>query len=366
MDKLADMHVPMMIPHSRPGFEPAFLDGLQRVLQSRQLTAAHEVGALEAEVAGRVQQSHAVAVDSGTSALMLAVRALKYECETGHDIFRVGIPAYACSAVLHAVRAAGATPVCMDCGADLRLDQAKALSLATHLEAVVLVHPFGFTEPLVLADWPCPVIEDIAQSAGSTLHARPAGSFGDMTIASFYATKPWGGACGGMVLSHDEHKMQLIRSMSQVDHAALDDAWLGYVGNHQMSDIHAALARTRLTMAKKEWGSRQRVAGLFDACLADSPWRAVARHEGDGGFRYIIRYPDTAEVAIQYFRSHNIYACRPVQRTLSGILADDSCFAAEAAWRDCVSIPLLSDCSDAEVEHICDALQSCPPQWNHH
>jgi len=348
------MHEATMIPHSRPSFEPAFFDGVKRVLLSRQVASASEVRALEAEVATLVQQTHAVAVDSGTSALMLAILALKTDCET----FRVGIPAYACSAVFHAVRAAGATPVCMDCGVDLRLDRKKALSVAKQLDAVVLVHPFGFTEPLVWEDWPCPVIEDIAQSAGGALNGRPSGSFGDLTIASFYTTKPWGGAYGGMVLCQDEYRIQLIRSMSRADDA---DACSGYAGNHQMSDIHAVLARIRLEQAAKERRNRRQVACMFDDSLAASGWRSVARNEGDACYRYIVRRKDSAESAIRNFRLHHVYACRPVQKTISSMLGDDSCSGAEAAWRDCVSIPLLSNFTECEIQQVCKAMRACLP-----
>jgi len=178
-----------MIPHSRPRFNASFKAAVARVLDSGYVAMGDEAAALEQEVASRLQLPYAAAVDSGSSALMLAVRALK----GSRPEFTVGIPAYVCSAVLHAVRAAAATPYFMDCGPDLRLDPGRARVAATGLDAVVLVHPFGLIEPLVADAWPCPVIEDIAQAAGGSLNGRPLGSYGDIAVVSFYATKPWGG-----------------------------------------------------------------------------------------------------------------------------------------------------------------------------
>ena len=188
--------------------------------------------ALEVQLAQRVQQADAAAVDSGTSALMLALRAL----QQSHTIQRVGIPAYACSSLWFAVRAANCEPILMDCDNDLRLNANLARQQATGLDAIILIHPFGMVEPLVAEAWPCPVIEDIAQSAGATLHDQPVGSFGDLSIASFYSTKPWGGAYGGMVMGNPAI-CDIIRGMRNPDQA---DLTLPYAGHHQLSNKHAA------------------------------------------------------------------------------------------------------------------------------
>ena len=295
---------------------------MRRVLDSGQLAAGAECEALEREVAAAVGVAHAAGVDSGTSALVLALYALKVE----HDIKRVGIPAYVCRSVLHAVRAVGGEPVCMDCSDELRLVSPLAKDLAGSLDAVIIVHPFGLIEPMVRETWPCPVVEDIAQAAGGSLDGCKAGSFGDVSIASFYATKPWGGACGGMVLSNKPEICDLVCQMRDADKA---DATLPYAGNHQLSDVHAALARTRLSLAAEELVRRRRLAKLYDGWFTDLSGAPVLRETSCNHYRYVVRVEDAAGV-IEALRSRGVGAARPVEVPLSE-LAGQRCPGAQKA-----------------------------------
>ncbi|HKJ82425.1 MAG TPA: DegT/DnrJ/EryC1/StrS family aminotransferase, partial [Mariprofundaceae bacterium] len=204
-----------MIPHSRPVFGEAFQHAVGAVLESGHPASGKQVEALELEVAGCFSMDAAAAVDSGTSALMLALQALK----TRQAVSRVGIPAYACRALAHAVFSVGAEPVSMDCGENLRLDAEKAMALAPSLDVVILVHPFGLIEPMVSAEWPCTVIEDVAQAVGGSYDGRTVGGYGDMAVTSFYANKPWGGAYGGMVLGSNDFSplCDVVRQMRFAD-----------------------------------------------------------------------------------------------------------------------------------------------------
>lgn len=307
-----------------------------------------EVLALEQDVATLVDMPHAVAVDSGTSALMLAVRALR-GTRTG---FTVGIPAYVCHAVPHAVRAAGAVPHAMDCGPDLRLEPEKARKAARSLDAVVLVHPFGYVEPLVAEAWPCPVIEDIAQGAGGSLKGKPLGCFGDITVLSFYATKPWGGAAGGMVLSRSASVHAAVRAMRCVDDAGLEQP---YAGNHQLSDIHAVMARIRLTQAEAERQHRRQAASALDDLLGETAVFPVRRSAGNNCYRYIVRVRGNAKDLIEKLRALGVHACRPVPARPDGA----SYPGAARAWDTCISLPLLSNFRSGELQYLRDALKKC-------
>lgn len=339
-----------MIPHSRPVFGPSFNEVARRVIESGQLATGPECGALEHEVATLTGMEHAAAVDSGSSALMLALRALKAE----RDIQRIGIPAYACRAILHAVRAAGVIPVCMDCNDQLRLDAEPAMALAERLDAVILVHPFGMIEPMVKESWPCPVIEDIAQSAGGELDGTMLGGFGDVSVASFYATKPWGGACGGMVMSRNPDVCARVRQMRCADTA---DVRLPYAGNHQLSDIHAALARVRISLADKEREHRMQLAETYDAWFTALEAMSVMRETSCNHYRYIVRVRDASH-AIEALRSHGVGAARPVEVPIS-MLIGQTCQGAEAVWQQCVSLPLLTDMGRDELDRMEKAIAAC-------
>ncbi|MDX8403657.1 MAG: DegT/DnrJ/EryC1/StrS family aminotransferase [Mariprofundaceae bacterium] len=340
-----------MIPHSRPLFGKVFSDALIRIVESGHVAMGGETVLLEQEIAHRIQKGDAVAVDSGTSAITLTLKALLQK-EKGN---RVGIPSYCCSSVLYAVLAAGYEPVCMDCGDDLRLIPKLALKQAGSFDAVIIVHPFGMVEPMADEAWPCPVIEDIAQSAGAELNGKPVGSFGDVTIASFYATKPWGGVYGGMVSSNDSALCEAIKAMRNPDGAI---QLQNYAGHHQLSDLHAAMANVRLKQAVDEQVSHQSQADMMDAWFeGESVIPVEGIHQGNH-YRYIIRTSGDAEGFINRLKQQGVAAAHPVTTPISRLLGIDSP-GAEKAWQDTVSLPMLADISEAELEQLKEAVKTC-------
>jgi len=341
-----------MIPHSRPFFDSTFSEAVQSVISSGYTASNSQVELLEHTVVKKITCCDAVAVDSGTSALMLAIRALAAQRPTK----RVGIPAYACASLVFAVRAAGCTPVCMDCRQDLRLDENKARDIASSLDAVILVHPFGMIEPMVKNVWPCPVIEDIAQAAGAILDGRAVGSFGDIAITSFYATKPWGGAYGGMVLGSQELCAQ-VRAMSNPDIGNFTQA---YVGHHQLSDIHASLVLCRLQYSEQEKKHRQQHMLWLDEHLPQAYVQSIINRNTGNAFRYIIRSNHDTNTIIQHLHEHGIAATRPVQQPLN-IASGEICKGASQARKDCISLPLLPTLSSHEYKQYEDGLKTCFP-----
>lgn len=345
-----------MIPHSRPLFGKTFSDALARIIGSGHVAMGAEALLLEQEIARRIQKKYAVAVDSGTSAITLVLRALAEGVLVQKESSkRVGIPAFCCSSVLNAVLAAAYEPVCMDCGDDLRLIPEQALKQAASLDAVIVVHPFGMVEPMATEAWPCPVIEDVAQAAGAELNGKPVGSFGDVTIASFYATKPWGGAYGGMVISDDQELCESVKSMRDPDGAV---QLQNYAGHHQLSDLHAGMVNVRLKHSADEQISRRSQTDIMHGWFEGKTATPVAGVHQGNHYRYIIRTSGAAEAVISMLQQHGVAAARPVTTPISRLLGVDSP-GAEKAWRDCVSLPLLADISETELEQLKKAVKSC-------
>jgi len=180
------------------------------------------------------------------------------------------------------------------------------------------------------------------------------GGFGDVSIASFYATKPWGGAYGGMLLSDCDALHQRVCRMRYADAA---DASLPYAGNHQLSDVHAALALDRLERADAERHARVQLAELYDEWLMPLDGEPVRRDAAGNHYRYIVRVED-ADRLIAALRAQAVGAACPVDVPLSRLLGQH-CPGAEMARRQCVSLPLLGDMTDQEKEIMHKALQTC-------
>jgi len=347
-----------IIPHSRPIFGQPFTNAVIDVIHSGHLACGDNTTHLEQHISSELHMNHVVAVDSGTSALMLSIRALT----RGKKNARIGIPAYACASLLSAVKASGALPVFMDCNESLTLDKNQALKTIKTLDVLILVHPFGLVEPLIAgplftAALACPVIEDIAQSAGATLNHKMVGTFGDLCIGSFYATKPWGGAYGGFISSNKSELVDFCRTMINPD-CTISDAT--YVGHHQLSNIHAALANQRLYQAPDELTKRQHWALEYDTLfenIAATPIK-TAKNTTSNAFRYIVRSQLNADTVIQRFRNLDIIASKPVSQTLYHN-SDVNFQQADLAFKHCVSLPLLSNMNDEEFNRMQQGIQTC-------
>ncbi len=327
-----------MIPHARPRFSDAAQREVARLLAAGQVAAGAEVAALERTLCDQVGRAHAVAVDSGTSALSLALRLLAGEREET----RVAIPAFACASLLWAVRAAGMVPHPLDCDPD-------TLTLAPvgdhGCDVVVLAHPFGMVEPQVTRDWGVPVVEDIAQSAGVVWRELPLGSRGTVTVASFHATKPWGGAYGGAVLLDDEAAAARLRAMRDPD-GVPEEA--GYRGHHLLSDLHALLARLRVVESDAQALRRRTHAARLAAWLEAAGAEICPGFESGNAFRLLVRCGRPARQLVHDFRARGVAASLPIKAPLSRVLGC-ACPGAEESFGRWVSLPLLADFSDAEL-----------------
>lgn len=131
------------IPHSKPSIGELEVEAASRVLLSGHLAQGEEVAAFEAEVATVVGKRHGIAVASGTCALQLAAHALGVG--PGDEVI---VPGYVCTALLHAVRAAGATPVVCDIDSRTRTIEPSRVKrcLTPNSQAIVIPHMFGLTQ----------------------------------------------------------------------------------------------------------------------------------------------------------------------------------------------------------------------------
>src|SRR5881628_3975198 len=132
----------------------------------------------------------------------------------------VVIPSYVCTALWHAVRLTGATPVLVDIepATYQPAPRAVALALTRRSKAVIVPHMFGLPAEIgTLTSHGVPIIEDCAQTLGVTVRGTPVGGTGKLAICSFYATKLLTAGEGGMVLGRDESLVSRVRTLRQYD-----------------------------------------------------------------------------------------------------------------------------------------------------
>lgn len=340
-----------IIPHSRPTLGEAEGDAVHRVVLSGQLVQGQEVAAFEEEVAACTGRRFAVAVSSGTAGLHLALLALGVG--EGDQVI---LPSYVCTALLHAVWAAGATPVAVDIDPSTRnLDGGKVREkVGERTRAVIAPHMFGLPAPVEeIEKLGLPVIEDCAMSIGAEHRGRPVGSFGSLSVCSFYPTKMMAAGEGGMVLTDDSDLAERVRARREYD--GLPAHHLRF--NYKMTDVEAALGRVQLGRLPEFVARRREIAAHYQRKLGEGGLKLPLVNPEHVYYRYILR-TDGAEPFMAALEEEGVAARRPIDRPLHRELyrEDGEYPHATAAHREDLSIPIYPSLGDSQVERVIEAV----------
>ena len=259
----------VVVPPTKIYFPEADVASLQKVLgdilRSGQLTLGKHTQAFEQAFAPISAKEYAVAVNSGTSALEITLRALKLSDA------EIVVPTNTFAASAFAVLHSGNRVVLADVGPDLCLSlDALEHVVSRRTRAVVLVHIGGLVacESAKISDF-CSargiyLVEDAAHAHGSTLDGRPAGSFGHASAFSFYPTKVITAAEGGMIATDDVNlasSAKVFRDQGKAGFGANLHVELGY--NWRMSEIHAAIGLSQLTHLQEFIERRRSIANVY-------------------------------------------------------------------------------------------------------
>jgi dTDP-4-amino-4,6-dideoxygalactose transaminase len=349
-----------VIPHSKPCIEAVDEQAVLDILRSGQIAQGPAVGRFERQMAEFLGLQGGVAVNSGTMALELALRALHIG---EHD--EVIVPSYVCSAPWQAVMRVGARPVLSDIDPDtLNIDPASARrALTTKTRAILVPHLFGLPADLdALQQLGVPLIEDCAHTLGSTVEGQPVGSVGALTVCSFYATKLLCAGEGGMVLSNDRTLLDRVLQFREYDERPA--LTLGS-SNLKMSDLHAALGCAQLRRLPDFISKRRRIAEAYRQVLTGTQagerliGPSVPRGRTHVYFRYVVRLKtdapgveaaDLADSLLARFHTAGLQVRRPVFRPLHQYLGHKGFPASEDAYRTALSIPIYPSMIEEDVQ----------------
>jgi dTDP-4-amino-4,6-dideoxygalactose transaminase len=252
------------------------------VLRSGWLTTGARTREFEHAFADAVGATHAVAVNSATAALHLALEAVGL---TSND--EVIVPTMTFAASAEVVRYFGARPVLVDCDADtLNIDPAAIEgAISDRTKAVMPVHFGGHPCDMdaiadVASRHDLHVIEDAAHAFPASYKGRRIGSISEVTAFSFYATKTLTTGEGGMLTTQDAAHAERARIMSL--HGISKNAWNRYTAEgswkyeiieagfkYNLTDLAAALGLVQLRRAGELRDARLRVAQRYDRGFAD-------------------------------------------------------------------------------------------------
>jgi dTDP-4-amino-4,6-dideoxygalactose transaminase len=281
---------------------------VHRVLEGGHFILGEEVDAFEQEVAWYLGVRHSIGVASGSDALLLALMAL--DIGPGDKVITTPFSFFATASA--AVRL-GATPVF--CDIDPRTFNLDPGSVRRYLEAsytpavkaIIPVHLYGQCcdmDPLLelARTYSLKVVEDCAQSFGSTYKGRQSGGMGDIGCFSFFPTKNLGAyGDGGMVTTNDDRLADHVRLL-RVHGARPKYHHLELGINSRLDAIQAAILRVKLQHVDV-WTERKRtLAAAYDKELSGIDWLQVpyvmpgCRHTY---YQYTIKVPAQRRAAIQ-------------------------------------------------------------------
>jgi len=260
----------MQVPAARICFpeedRAELLKKIDGILASGQLTLGKYTKEFEAKFAQYVGTRYAVAVNSGTSALEIILRALDIEGSS------VVVPTNTFIASPATVVHAGGKVIFADSADNLCLDtESLKKNISRDTRAVMIVHIGGLVPPQITEiqqicqERQILLIEDAAHAHGSTLNGKQAGSFGIAAAFSFYPTKVMTCAEGGMITTDDEKIYQralVFRDQGKAGFLGNIHTEMGY--NWRMSEVHAAIGLSQFARLEEFIADRRRAARIYD------------------------------------------------------------------------------------------------------
>lgn len=375
------------IPFHRPSITSAERDAVIAVLDSGWLTTGERTLDFEAAVQVATGSNHAVAVNSATAALHLALEALHIG-----PTDEVIVPTYTFAACGEVVRYLGARPRLADVDArtlNLTVETVEA-QLRQSTKAIIVVHFGGLMADVegitaLASSRGIAVIEDAAHALPSSRNGRAAGSIGAAGALSFYATKTVTTGEGGMLVTDDDAIADRARVMRL--HGISRDAWKRYTSagswyyeiedagfKYNMTDLAAAIGLVQLERAESMRVARERIADRYasaigSAAFADAielpagpepgevhAWHLFPIRLRDGGAdrraAIIDRLRDAGVGTSVHFIPLHLH---PYYRRTYGYAAADLPVATREYERE-ISLPIYPDLTDAEVERVVEAL----------
>jgi len=254
---------------------------IQGVLNSCQFTLGSEVAEFEKEFAAYCESAHGIGVNTGTSALHLALLA----AGVGHGDEVITVP-FTFMATVSAIDYTGATPVFVDIDPQtftMDVSQIEA-AITERTKAIIPVHLYGQPadmDPImaIARKHGLVVIEDACQAHGAEYKGRRVGSIGDLGCFSFYPGKNLGAyGEGGMVVTSNPEFTRTIRMLrdwgaEKKYHHVLK----GF--NFRLEGMQGAVLRVKLRHLEAWTEARRNAAATYDALFAGTP--VVAPKEAD-------------------------------------------------------------------------------------
>jgi perosamine synthetase len=372
------------IPLARPEITDADRDAVLSVLRTSHLSMGPKLREFEQALCDYTGSKHAVAVNSGTSALQIAVRALGLE--RGDEVI---LPSFTFSALLNVILQEGLQPRFVDIegeGYNMNPDLVVA-AITPRTRLILAVHTFGFPlnferlQEIAVGYSPrarrprhtIHIIEDACEALGAEVSGRKAGTLGEAGLFAFYPNKQiTTGEGGALVTSNEELAAHAARLRNQGRDPALDwhqQAEIGF--SYRLSDINCALGISQLGRIEAVIAKRQKLAETYSRELkhiAEVICPPLASNAGRvSWFVYVIQLSEKLN------SNHRDWICESLMRKgiaagryfaplhLQPVLRNQgvnyqSLRRTEFVADRVIALPFFNELTEEEIQQVCAAL----------
>lgn len=365
-----------MIPVSRPSIGTKELDAVKKVFESGWLGMGVQVFEFENALKAFLGAETVIAVNTGTSALHIALDALKLD-----KADEVIVPSFTFAGTIQAIIACGAKPVFCEIDSKTLNISIKDIRNKINKETKVImpVHyggqPCDMDEILKIArSCGAVVVEDAAHAFGSTYKGKKIGSFGDITCFSFDPIKNITCGEGGAVVLRD---LVLAAEIIKKRILGIDkDTWHRYrnerswfyevIGNgfrYHMSNINAAIGLVQIEKMNTFTEKRRSICSKYDSAFKGI--KGIELLERDYSkivpFNYVVKVNNDRDVLIDYLKKNDIdsgihYIPNHIQPAFKKFRVDLP--VTEDIFKKILSLPLYPDMTDNDVAAVIEAFRS--------
>lgn len=370
-----------MIPIFRPCFGEEEVEAVREVLLSGWVGPGPKVEALEERFAGYVGTRFAISVNSCSSALLLAMKALEVE---GREVITTSMTFVSTN---HAILQSGAEPVFCDIEPDtLNIAPESVADRVSDRTAAILVvhyggHPCDMDPILKIARARgIPVVEDAAHACGARYKGRMVGSLGRIGCFSFQAQKNLTTCDGGMLTTDDAALAERLKRLSWMGISKrtwdrfkegggqrrwkYDVTEAGY--KFYMNDLNAAIGLVQLGKLESANAQRREIASQYGKAFSDLPWLqkpVIKPYARSVCHAYVPRVVDRdglidhllgrdIDASVHYYPNHFYPIYAPYRRDLP---------VTESVWQDLISLPLYPGMTEEEEGRVIDAVRCFQP-----
>lgn len=356
-----------MIQIAKPVIGDEEINAVSKVLLSGRLASGKQVESFESSFQDYLGSKYSVATCNGTTALHAALLSL----DIGKGDFVITTP-FSFIATSNAILYTGAVPLFADIEEDtFNIDpgELERIAKSGKIKAVVIVHLFGNPCDMekitdICNKYDIALVEDCAQAHGAEYGGKKVGTFGKVSIFSFYPTKNITCGEGGMIVTDDEKIYEKLKSIinhgqsSRYNHLSL-----GY--NYRMTDISAAIGFEQLKKLDEFNELRIKNANKYlkeinNPCISLPRIKANSKHVFN---QFTIRCTDRDSL-VEHLSSkeigYGIYypASIPDQPVYKALGYENSCRKAREACKAVVSIPVHPSLEQWETEKVVEAINN--------